>query len=300
GKLFGQTSSLELKNNNHRVIRSAIEELKLGLKKNFEKVYFMTNAAYFVRGAILSCLLILPVIIIQPAGKNFIGIFMLIWLSGWSIGVITLWLQIVSLWKGVFANAGNKALFLSGAIALTLFGLPFLAGEIFGIGVLAYALTPAVFVIMILIAIINIIFYKLLKAPTITGRMVMDKIEGFRMYLGATEKDRLKIMYSAGQSLELFEKYLPYAIALDVEEAWAGRFSEILNKAATADVSGYHSVWYMTAGGRGHNLSNLGSSLGQSLSGAISSSSVAPGSSSGSSGGGSSGGGGGGGGGGGW
>jgi uncharacterized membrane protein len=98
---------------------------------------------------------------------------------------------------------------------------------------------------------------------------------------------------------ELFERYLPYAFALDVEQAWSEQFSGILQ--SVADPHGeYSPAWYSGATTHGLGAAGFVSGLGSSLSGAISSSSTAPGSSSGSGGGGSSGGGGGGGGGGGW
>jgi len=127
----------------------------------------------------------------------------------------------------------------------------------------------------------------------------MDQIEGFRLYLSIAEEDRLNTLNPPEKTPELFERYLPYALALGVDQAWSERFSAVLSRAA-AEENGYRPRWY--SGNRFGNFSSRGfsSSLGSSLSKAVSSSSVAPGSSSGSGGGGFSGGGGGGGGGGGW
>ncbi len=155
----------------------------------------------------------------------------------------------------------------------------------------------------------NIVFYHLLKAPTADGRHVMDGIEGFRMYLATAEGDRLNSLQEPERTPELFERYLPYALALDVENRWAERFAGILAKAETPAGGGSGSSTYSPAWYHGTSFGTLGAaafgaSLGSSLSSAFSSASSAPGSSSGSSGGGggggSSGGGGGGGGGGGW
>lgn len=298
-KLFSPFWAVELKSSNHYIVRPAAEGLKADLKKSCEKTYFLTNTGYFIRGLILSVVCLLPAIIVRPAERMSVAIFMLIWLSIWSIGVSALGVQVFSLWKGVFMQAANRSLFLGGALALSLFGLPFFIGEIVGIGVLAYALSPAVFALIAIIAVINIVFYRLLKAPTFAGRMVMDKIEGFRMYLGAAEKDRLRVLHPPEETPEIFEKYLPYALALDVEQEWAEKFSGILRKAAEAgkeySPSWYHGVTLSSVG-----LSGFASGLSSGFSGAISSASSAPGSHSGSGGGGSSGGGGGGGGGGGW
>lgn len=299
-KLFSPFHTLELVNSNHFIIGPARAELRNELKKAFEKTYFLTNTGYFIRGLILSIIFLLPAVFVIPADRIFIGIFVLFWLSIWTVGVAGLGAQVFSLWKGVFSNAANRVLLLGGAVALTLFGLPFFIGEAIGIGVLTYALSPAVMAVAVVIVGINILFYRLLKAPTLTGRMIMDRIEGFRMYLGTAEKERLRIMHPPQETPELFEKFLPYALALDVEQAWADKFSGMLQRVSAETGKGYSPSWYHGTLLSSAGLSGFTGVLSSGISGAISSSSTAPGSSSGSSGGGSSGSGGGGGGGGGW
>ena len=98
---------------------------------------------------------------------------------------------------------------------------------------------------------------------------------------------------------ELFERYLPYAIALGVENRWAQRFAAVL-AAAAAQGQQQGFAWYSGTNHPWDDPTGFADSVGSSLSETISSASTAPGSGSGSGGGGSSGGGGGGGGGGGW
>ena len=141
----------------------------------------------------------------------------------------------------------------------------------------------------------NGVFGKLLKAPTVAGQAVMDKIRGFRKYLEVAEGEDLKRIKGPPLTTQLFEAYLPAALALGVEQAWAERFSDVFRMQAD-----YRPGWYSGSGWNTGNLVAFSSTLGSSLSSTISSSSTAPGSSSGGGGGGSSGGGGGGGGGGGW
>ncbi|HEV7609516.1 MAG TPA: DUF2207 domain-containing protein [Steroidobacteraceae bacterium] len=152
--------------------------------------------------------------------------------------------------------------------------------------------------VVILMLVTNGIFGKLLKAPTVAGQAVMGHIRGFRMYMEVAEGEELKRMKTPPPPLtpQLFESYLPAALALGVEQRWAERFADVLN----VEAPNYSPTWYA---GSGWNIGNLGGftrDMSSSLSSAISSSSQAPGSSSGGGGGGSSGGGGGGGGGGGW
>ena len=139
--------------------------------------------------------------------------------------------------------------------------------------------------------------FNWMKAHTLHGRKVVDQIEGFRQYLGVAEEARLEALNPPNKTPELFERFLPYAIALDVENHWAKRFAGVLAAAAAA---GATSSWYSGSSDWGSNPTGLAHHLGSGLTSTISSAATAPGSSSGSGGGGFSGGGGGGGGGGGW
>ena len=142
-----------------------------------------------------------------------------------------------------------------------------------------------------------------IDAPTKDGRAMLDRIAGFKQYLSITERDRLDRMQAPEDNLQLFERFLPYAIALEVENRWADRFTAMLAAAsAAAATSGGTSgfLWYSGSSSPWSDPGGFVGSIGGSLSNAVSSVSTAPGSSSGSGGGGSSGGGGGGGGGGGW
>ena len=145
----------------------------------------------------------------------------------------------------------------------------------------------------------NGVFGWLLKAPTVAGRAAMDHIEGFKMYLDVAEGEALKRITTPPPRMtpQLYESYLPAALALGVEQHWAEKFAKVLD----IEAPNYTPAWYVGSGAfNAASIGNFSSQLGSSLSSAISSASVAPGSSSGAGGGGSSGGGGGGGGGGGW
>ena len=123
------------------------------------------------------------------------------------------------------------------------------------------------------------------------------------MNLGVAEKDRLEFVNPPKETAELFERFLPYAVALDVENAWGKRFAGVLAAAAAAGTA-TAMTWYSGNRDFTSNPVTFASHLGGELSQTIASASTPPGSSgggsSGSSGGGSSGGGGGGGGGSGW
>ena len=142
----------------------------------------------------------------------------------------------------------------------------------------------------------DVVFGWLLKAPTVAGRKLMDRIEGFRLYLDLAEGNDLKLVDEPPLTPSLYERNLPAALALGVEQNWAERFATVFATQAAAQ----SPSWYRGDSWDSGDVSGFSSSFGSSFSSAISSASTPPGSSSGGGGGGSSGGGGGGGGGGGW
>jgi uncharacterized membrane protein YgcG len=300
GFIFASRKKLELQNTNSGIMKKVIKYLKDYLKLRYEKIYFLTNKEHFIPGAVLSLVLMFSSALFQSVSSGHpekipIILFMCVWLSIWTIGVTALLYAVASLWRASVRNLAK----LPEAIFLSFFSIPFIFGELFGLSMLLYATSFLIMTVVLAVIFVNLLFYRLLKAPTFMGRKIMDRIEGFKMYLSVAEKDRLNILHPPQKTPELFEKYLPYALALDVEQQWAEKFSDVLAR-ASASGENYHPSWYRSSTFGAFSAVGFASGLGSGFATAVSSSSVAPGSSSGSGGGGSSGGGGGGGGGGGW
>ncbi len=277
----------------HR-IKSAIDALKKNLRMELEKIYFVTNSGYLGPGVIIT-LLGAALVILMSRDRAAAG-FGAVWLTVWTVACYFLAVTVYKRWQAV---RGGGLVKVGSALLTTLFALPFFAGEIFGVVVLGAALSIPAALNLAAMGFLNALFYHLLKAPTLTGRKIMDQIEGFKLYLSVAEKERLNLLNPPEKTPALFEKYLPFALALDVENAWSEQFAEVLARAGT-ETQPYSPVWYSGSSWNSFHTSRFADSLGSSFASAISSSSSPPGSSSGSGGGGSSGGGGGGGGGSGW
>jgi hypothetical protein len=159
--------------------------------------------------------------------------------------------------------------------------------------------TVAVIATIVLMVLVVIVFAIIMRRPTGLGRRLLDEVGGFREYLNIAEKDEMNLRNPPDKTPELFEEYLPFALAMGVEQRWAERFAEVFANLRGREGADYRPSWY---GGSWNNfdMSSNAANLSSGLGGAISSSVSPPGSSSGGGGGGSSGGGGGGGGGGGW
>ncbi|MDA1074290.1 MAG: DUF2207 domain-containing protein [Proteobacteria bacterium] len=179
--------------------------------------------------------------------------------------------------------------------------LPSLAGVAILL-IIMLATSSATIVAVVLIAaafLLHVLFAWLMKAPSRKGRELMDRLEGFKLYLEVAEKDDLNIAHPPELTPQLFEAYLPFAIALGVEQAWAEQFTQVFASLTAEQGRSYQPVWYH---GNFHasKMNYFVADVGSAFNTAISSAASPPGSSSGSGGGGSVGGGGGGGGGGGW
>ena len=278
--LLSLTGAVRLNNTNHKAISSARKKLKSRLSDEYHASYFFQNLKWLIPGLAISVIMLVGIALAEPEQLLLSGMPM-IFLSVFLLQAGRLWKQGRRLIAGV-------VLLVPGFFVTANFGFAFV-GDV-----------NLVFVLVVILLFgINTFFYFLLKAPTRLGRKTMDEIEGFRKYLGTAEADRLNMLTPPEQTPELYEKYLPYALALDVEQEWSENFSEVLARAAQSEDSAYQPRWYHGSSWDAHEPANFGNSLGSSLSSTVASAASPPGSSSGFSGG-SSGGGGGGGGGGGW
>ncbi len=290
-RLFGEARSrIGIARSNHRVLAAAKRKHAASLSRDYAKKYFRTNSGWLAPGLLLTAAAVVASILALPSEELMVrAIF---------VAVFTL-IPLIMLFAATRAllRRGKKGWIRGGInlVMLFVFGGFFFASG-FPIVQLAEAVPLPMIVSVLAMFALHYAFYHWLKAPTLAGRRLLDQVEGFRHYLGVAEDDEIASLDAPTFTADLYESYLPYAIALDLENAWTARLDRAI--AAGLVAPGYsHPRWYHARGGVGAR--GVSRALATSLDSAIASSSVAPGSSSGSSGG-FSGGGGGGGGGGGW
>lgn len=278
--LFKDGSPIPLHNRNAETFQAAQKVLAAGVGKKIGPL-FARNTSVWVVG-LLATLVPLGISLLD-AREMSQALGMLLWLSIWSLGCGALSVAVVQAWR-----SKSKL----GAIPMTLFSIPFFGGWFFGMWMLSQALSLWVCALYVVGIAMCAVFQHLLKRPTLDGQKRRDEILGFKKYLSVAEADRLELENPPERTPELFERFLPYALALGVENEWSEQFSDVLTAAS-------QSAERLSPTLPGALAANPSSFTG-SFASAISSASTSPGSSSGSGGGGSSGGGGGGGGGGGW
>lgn len=293
--LFSGGDTIELKQENHSTLQTARSALEKRLKDAYSGKLFRSNAEWAVYGllaiplAIMGVSLVAIAVSVPAASPSALGMPIL----GAALFIAAAWLH------GLTRRT-------SGAVkALAWIGVAFAIFAAFPVAFISVVvpLVDGKWPVLLPLLALPLAFsaFAWMYAPTVEGRAMMDRIAGFKHYLGIAEEDRLEVLHPPEKTPELFERYLPYAIALDVENRWANKFTAVLAAAAAAGAASHTMGWYSGGGNVWDNPGDFASSVGSSLNSTISSASTSPSSSGGgSSGGGSSGGGGGGGGGSGW
>ena len=96
----------------------------------------------------------------------------------------------------------------------------------------------------ILSGIIISCFSFIMPKRTVDGDAARQYILGLKLYLSMAEKDRLKFTDAPEANPQRFEKLLPYAMVLGVENEWAQQFNGIYNQPPS---------WYNDPYARGFN-----------------------------------------------
>jgi uncharacterized protein (TIGR04222 family) len=152
-----------------------------------------------------------------------------------------------------------------------------------------FQLTPVPFVLAGLVAgLIVFLFSRYMPARTTAGARTLERLLGFEEFLSRVEKENYERVV---KTPEMFERYLPFAMAFGVERKWARAFQDIYRQPPKWYVGSNASAFDFNR--FSHSMSDLSSRAGSAMASSPRSSSGS-GFSGGSSGGGSGGGGGGG------
>src|SRR5690606_13982095 len=111
---------------------------------------------------------------------------------------------------------------------------------------------PLIIVLALAMLAVLIIFAILVRAHAPEGRRMLDEIEGLKLYLGVAEREELARLAGPGGDAppldaDRYQRLLPYAVALEVEDAWTEQFTSVVGAEEAAAVAG-NIAWY--SGGR--------------------------------------------------
>jgi uncharacterized membrane protein YgcG len=125
--------------------------------------------------------------------------------------------------KGWFTTDPEKARQKFVGIGIGIMFLLFFFGGVIQVfefgGILIFSLIVSMFLFFI--------FGRHMPQKTEVGALMKEKLEGFKMFLSVTEKDRVGFHFSPQAHPEKFAEYLPWAIVFQVEKKWAEVFKGI-------------------------------------------------------------------------
>lgn len=175
-------------------------------------------------------------------------LFLLAWLSIWSAAVAFVWSSLVRTWKtspvvrpvaptsflgaltiGMAAASEKKAQHTGASMAVYFSGFWFV-----GAGMFFRVATAPVAILVVAMAILDIVYGRLMPSWTLRGRQTVDEADGFALYLKVAEKHRMQWFHPPEKTPELLERYLPYALALGVQQEWAEQFRETVERSTAS------------------------------------------------------------------
>ncbi len=216
--LMGKTGRIELSfgvGKTTDTLLNAIKEHKRALESAHKAKYFVSNTPHVVIGGIF----IFITVFIYCFAKVIVYRQVLWFIVGFYVLMIPfLIFSVITAQKWVMAIQKKQLRRLWEAMTYPL-------GMYLLLAVFAMDSIPSMIVIQLMVT-VTVIFKYLLRAPTEAGRDLRMRIEGFRMFLRATEKDRLNMMHPPEKNSDLVDRYLPYALALDVGHEWGEQFDD--------------------------------------------------------------------------
>ena len=201
-------------------IKCHIDALQETYSKNLRGVYFRQNFRYAGIGA---------------AATFAWGLFTAATLDVSSSMFITFWLLMFTsiaglviggIWTSKPTRPSAKQRVARVLVPVLFFGLPG--------AVIYFAALPQShgFVLALLLSVVlNSIFFVIMRAPTPRGLIILQQLAGFREFLLRVEQDPLDRVNTPEQRAELMNRFLPYAIALNVREGWGDKMASAFSDA---------------------------------------------------------------------
>lgn len=288
---------------------SALAGFKSAIDKESRNRFFRRNLGYFVVGLLLTGVAVAATFKFGYIDDDEVGLLIITLMAGFFVGSL-----LVGAGRALFIERRPGAIF---PVVAPVVAILFIAWQFARIGVDFTPLLPDLYhtgldtlrekgfplALVGGFALLNGLFYYLLRAPTPAGRPVMDHIAGLELYLRTAETERLNMARAPALDAERFERLLPYAIAFDAEKPWSEAFDAAFRRAHPGEDprDSYRPDWHGGTRWSGKSLASSVSGVVGAAQDSFASATPEPShSSSGFGGGGGAGGGGGGGGGGGW
>ncbi|PYU19587.1 MAG: hypothetical protein DMG30_23680 [Acidobacteria bacterium] len=226
GALFeDDSSSVVLDPKNGGPLNRYLMRINIEVQKRLNNLYFTRNARWLALGTFASFLTAMGMAL-TAQGRNG-DRFTLVFLTWWFffcfffLGLIAVMTLLPAIGRAMRGLGGAKEVAI-GSLVVAAFGGGGVAvlWQLKSGASLAYALS------LLALVVINIAAFPALKRLTPRGRQAREQIEGFRMFLEKVEQDRMRRVDAADEHAASSSEFVPYAIALEVREAWGDHLAE--------------------------------------------------------------------------
>jgi hypothetical protein len=193
------------------------------LTKDLGNKYFTRHPGIIALGVLATFVFALPLAITahgrDPSGALFSTLWVLF--CGLGIGMMTELSFAPALKSAIRGRMGWTKL-LPGAAAMAVFA----GAIILLLKHLASGVSLSFSLMIVAFLVVNLAWGPRLKRKTLLGRQVSDQIEGFRQFLQKVDQDKLNRLNPGVDEPQDLDRMLPYAIALEVKEAWGDHLSQ--------------------------------------------------------------------------
>jgi hypothetical protein len=201
-------------------IKGHIDAIQETFHKNFQGIYFRQNFRYAGIGVAATLVWTMYTsATLEAQSSMFLSfwLFMFTSIAGMVIGGI---------WASRPTHPSTKQRVTRMLVPVVFFGLP---GAVIYFGALPQSHG---FVLALLLSVVfNSIFFFIMRAPTPRGLEMLQQLAGFREFLMRVEQDRLDRVNTPEQRAESMNRFLPYAIALNVREGWGDKMASAFSDA---------------------------------------------------------------------
>jgi hypothetical protein len=193
------------------------------LTKDLAGKYFTRHSGFIALGVLATFGFALPLAITARGRDASAAFFFTIWVlfCGLIVGMM-IELSLASAWKAAVKTGTGWTKLLPATAAIAVFGG--------AIGLLLKNLASGVSLsfslMLVAFLLINLGWGPRLKRKTPLGREMSNQIAGFRQFLEKVDQDKLDRLNPGSNTPEDLDRFLPYAIALEVKEAWGDHLSQ--------------------------------------------------------------------------
>ena len=185
--------------------------------------YFTRHTGIIALGVLFTFVSALALAITARGRDTSAAVFTTLWVLfiGLMLGMM-IELSFASTWKTAVRAGTGWVKLLPGVAALSVFG----AAIAFLLKNLASGVSLSFSLMLVAFLVINLGWGPRMKRKSPLGRQVSDQIAGFRQFLQKVDQDKLDRLNPASNSPQDLDRFLPYAIALEVKEAWGDHLSQ--------------------------------------------------------------------------